>query len=294
MGWIPGVYEHRRLRERGLGWRVLPRAIEQLESRTLLADGILPMPGAPLMGRPGVPLTNVTVATFTITDPSGAPGTKWDAQIMWGDGQNSKLIPATPGPNGTFRFLGTHTYVAAGNFTITVMIAVPGSHLPNDNVVMTHAVIGAATGSVSGVVFNDPDDDGVQNKGERGLQGWTVNLLNGSTVVASAQSGSDGSYTISNIAPGNYTLAEVLKPGYTQSAPAPPGTYAVTITSGVNVTGKNFGDFVPVLQAVAVTPFNPTVPESFTQQFIATGTYSDHMQRDVTPFVTWASSQPTV
>src|SRR5262249_39740533 len=123
MSWIPGRSAPRRRK----GWGSLPRTIEVLETRALLADGISPTPGPPLSGRPGVPLTNVTVASFTITDPSGSPGTKWNAQIKWGDGQADKRVPATPGPNGTFQFLGTHTYAAAGTYTITVMIAVPGS-----------------------------------------------------------------------------------------------------------------------------------------------------------------------
>ncbi len=77
--------------------------------------------------------------------PRDAPGTKWDAKITWGDGTAPEdKVPATALPNGTFEFLGNHTYGQSGTFTITVMIAVPGSHLPNDNTVTTSAVISAA------------------------------------------------------------------------------------------------------------------------------------------------------
>ena len=45
-------------------------------------------------------------------------------------------------PDGSFEFLGTHTYAAAGNFTITVDIAVPGSRtMGKDNEVKTTATI---------------------------------------------------------------------------------------------------------------------------------------------------------
>src|SRR5947209_2196177 len=62
------------------------RGIEVLEDRLLLANGISPAHGVHLLGHPGVALTNVTVATFTITDSSGSPGSMWQAKVDWGDG----------------------------------------------------------------------------------------------------------------------------------------------------------------------------------------------------------------
>jgi hypothetical protein len=284
MEWIPSLYQHPRRKR----WGSLPGTIEVLEERQLLADGIAPLPGPTIMGSPGVPLTNVVVATFTITDSSGSPGSKWRSEIIWGDGQIDKLVSPTPGPNGSFEFLGNHTYATANTFQITVMIAVPGSHLPNDNTVHTQAIIQPlANASVSGTVFND-------TSGQVGLPGWTVQLLSGSTVVSSAVSGSDGSYTISNIAPGNYTLAEVVQPGFIQTAPPPPGTYALTIASGQTITGKDFGNIVAPLQSIAVTPANPTVTQGIQQQFVATGTYADDSMKDITGQVTWSSSNTTV
>jgi plastocyanin len=50
----------------------------------------------------------------------------------------------------------------------------------------------------------------------------------------------------------------------------------------------------PVALAIAVTPVNPTVPKGATQQFTATGTYSDQSTQDVTSQVTWASATPSV
>jgi Bacterial Ig-like domain (group 2) len=119
--------------------------IEILEERVLLADGISASPGLHFLGRPGVALSNVAVATFVVTNPSGGPGTKWDSHINWGDGNVTKKIQATAGPNNTFQFMASHTYASAGTYTITVMIAVPGSHKPNDNTVTTQAVITSAS-----------------------------------------------------------------------------------------------------------------------------------------------------
>jgi uncharacterized protein YjdB len=49
-----------------------------------------------------------------------------------------------------------------------------------------------------------------------------------------------------------------------------------------------------VLQSIAVTPANPTVGKGLTQQFTATGTYSDNSTPNLTAQVTWASATPSV
>jgi uncharacterized lipoprotein YajG len=51
---------------------------------------------------------------------------------------------------------------------------------------------------------------------------------------------------------------------------------------------------VATLTSLAVTPVNPTVGVGATQQFTATGTFSDKSTRDMTDFVTWTSSNLVV
>ncbi|MGH9629118.1 MAG: DUF4082 domain-containing protein, partial [Bryobacteraceae bacterium] len=46
----------------------------------------------------------------------------------------------------------------------------------------------------------------------------------------------------------------------------------------------------PTLTAIAVTPANPTIQAGATQQFTATGTYSDNSTQNITTQVIWASS----
>ena len=50
----------------------------------------------------------------------------------------------------------------------------------------------------------------------------------------------------------------------------------------------------PTLQSIAVTPTNPTLLTGATQQFTATGTYSDSSTQNLTSTVTWTSASPTV
>jgi PKD repeat protein len=117
---------------------------EVLEARALLADGITPSPGAPISAVAGAPITNAIFATYTVSDPSGAPGTQWRAEIQFGDGQVSKqTVPVQDG--SVFDIEATHTYSAPGTYTVTVMIAVPGSHKPNDNTVTMQVTVTSPT-----------------------------------------------------------------------------------------------------------------------------------------------------
>ena len=51
--------------------------------------------------------------------------------------------------------------------------------------------------------------------------------------------------------------------------------------------------FLPVLVSIAVTPSNPSVAQGLTEQFTATGTYSDGSTADLTSSATWTSSDPS-
>ncbi len=49
----------------------------------------------------------------------------------------------------------------------------------------------------------------------------------------------------------------------------------------------------PTLSSIAVTPANPSVATGATQQFTATGTYSDNSTKDITSQASWTSAAPT-
>jgi hypothetical protein len=141
MSWRARQSEDRRRRRAAS----LPRLIEVLEERALLADGIAPVAGAPLTATAGVPLTNAVFATFTVNDPSAllGPANLERARIDFGDGSPlDRNIPATPSGNG-FQFVDTHTYAAPGTYTVTVMIAFPTSRKPGDNTVTTSVTVTA-------------------------------------------------------------------------------------------------------------------------------------------------------
>ena len=109
--------------------------------------------------------------------------------------------------------------------------------------------------------------------------GTTQNL----TSQVAWSSSSAGVATVSNAA-GTQGLATGVSPGtsiITAALDAVSGNTTLTVTNAV-------------LISLAVTPPNPSIAVGTTQQFIATGTFSDGSTQNLTSSVTWASSDNTL
>jgi len=83
--------------------------------------------------------------------------------------------------------------------------------------------------------------------------------------------------------------------GWSGGTPACSGnaTCSVTMTQAQNVTAT-FNLNGPALVSIAVTPATVTLAVNSTQQFTATGTFSDNSHQNLTNSVAWASSDGTV
>ncbi|MEA3222260.1 MAG: Ig-like domain-containing protein, partial [Thermodesulfobacteriota bacterium] len=101
----------------------------------------------------------------------------------------------------------------------------------------------------------------------------TWSSANTSVAVVSNVSGSEG-------------LASGVDIGSTTITAIDPNT-GISGTTGLTVT-------IAVLESIEVTPANLEIPLGHTQQFTATGTYSDSTIQDITTLVTWSSSAPSV
>ncbi len=104
------------------------------------------------------------------------------------------------------------------------------------------------TYSLSGVVYNDINQNGFQDSGEAGYVGATVSLDNGQSSVSDSN--------------GNYTIPNVISGAYVETLTVPSG-YSATTTNPVNIsvttdTTQNFGIvFMPT-----PTPTNTPTPTS--------------------------------
>ncbi|NNF56078.1 MAG: DUF11 domain-containing protein, partial [Acidimicrobiales bacterium] len=79
-------------------------------------------------------------------------------------------------------------------------------------------------GSIGDFVFEDTDGDGIQDGGETGVGGITVNLLDGSgTQISTTTTAGDGSYSFTDLAPGDYQI-EFVPSGVYGLAPQDSGS----------------------------------------------------------------------
>ena len=79
-----------------------------------------------------------------------------------------------------------------------------------------------------------------------------------------------------------------------QATAVAPGTTTITAAWG-NVSGSTtFTVTNATLLSLEITPTTPTIPKGMTQQFTATGIYSDDTTQDLTAQATWSSSNPAV
>ena len=89
-------------------------------SFTTEPDASLSATGKSASGTAGVKLS-ATVATFTDADPNGVVS-EYTASIDWGDGTASTAGTVSAAASGGFEVKGSHTYAAAGQYTISVTI----------------------------------------------------------------------------------------------------------------------------------------------------------------------------
>jgi hypothetical protein len=95
--------------------------------------------------------------------------------------------------------------------------------------------------TISGTVFQDLNDNHVQDSGESGLSGWTVQLDGGAmTAVTNAS----GNYTFTGVGPGSHTISEVVQSAYIETSPRG-DTYTINTSNGLDVSGENFSNEVP-------------------------------------------------
>ena len=105
---------------------------------------------------------------------------------------------------------GVVTYKVPGSqgttmtWSVVVATTTPETETRNNVATATTAIIKVFSASISGRVWLDGDSDKLYTAGKDvDLSGWTVELLQGGNVVATATTGVNGTYTIPNQLPGS-------------------------------------------------------------------------------------------
>ncbi len=207
-------------------------------SETITADpaGIVATAPAAQKATAGVS-KSFTLGSFAETNATGP----YTATVNWGDGTASSIIklnaagtiPATP-----------HTFAGSGNKTVSVTVTDSASHSSNK---VTFAVsVSAATGSISGTVFNDANGNGEKDLGEAGLGLWTVYIDSNKDGKNDAGDSSVttnilGAWSFSGLTAGTYVIRVVPVNGLVGTTPTG-GVETITLTVGQSSVGNLFGE----------------------------------------------------
>ena len=90
------------------------------------------------------------------------------------------------------------------------------------------------------------------------------------------------------------TVATISAAGLATGVAAGTSTITASLSGVTGSTALTINAVAATLQSIAVTPANPSVFRGSTQQFTATGTFSDNSTQNLTSQVTWVSSSTTV
>ncbi|RCK73937.1 MAG: carbonic anhydrase [Ignavibacteriae bacterium] len=153
--------------------------------------------------------------------------------------------------NGQFSFSGLTlgTYVISEELQpgwVQTYPASPGTHTININsggMNVTDKDFGNfKLGSISGMKFNDLNNNGLRDAGEPGIDNWKIYLSGAKNDSTLTMLG--GQYSFDNLMQGVYVVSEEVQTGWVQTMPAS-GNYTIEILSGVNSAGNDFGNFFP-------------------------------------------------
>ncbi len=184
----------------------------------------------------------------TITDGSGnyqltglAAGTYKVREVLF-SGWNQSTPANDFGLNVT---LAAHQIASGKNFGIY--------QLPFDS------------GSITGEIYNDTNNNGSKDSGETGIVGRTVYLdLNNNSILDSNETSTTtdalGNYQFLYLPAGSYKVRQVLPTGWTQSTPSKGYGWSVTLTANQSAIGKDFGAYQAPLNtaSIAGTIYNDT------------------------------------
>jgi protocatechuate 3,4-dioxygenase beta subunit len=200
-------------------------------------------------GETGIPGVDITL---TGTDLFGAPVATTATTAFGGTYSFAGLLPGTyviaeAQPSGYFDGAD-----AAGSAGGTVGADVISDIVLGSGTTATGYLFAErAAVSIGGTVFADLDGDGVQDAGELGIAGVTIDLT-GPSGPDSTVTGADGSWSFTSLPPGTYAVSQAGQPlsGYADGSSVPGtagGTAALNAITGIPLTAAADGyDFAEI------------------------------------------------
>lgn len=213
------------------------------------------------------------VATGTFSDSSTQNLTE---QASWSSSDTTKVTVSNAAGSK-----GSGVAVGVGSSTITASVS---------NAVATTAVNGTTMVTVSAatltsIAVTPPSATAAKGTQQAFMANGTYSDNSTQDITGSVtwSSSNTAIATINNTSPNNGVATAVGT-----------GMATITATSGSIAATASFEVTAAVLTSLDVTPKTPSIAAGRTQQFVATGTYSDGTMQTVTATVNWSSDTPAV
>ncbi len=260
-----------------------PEEAGSIPGTLTISDSAVGSPQTVTMTGTGV-LTNLKSVVVTPANSSLATGatTQFTATGTYSNGTTGNVTDAvtwTSSGYASISLTGLATGVSAGSATITA--AVPGTTVTGSTLL---TVTGAALTSIviSGTLGSTTPVTPPTLAAGTNLQLYATGIYsNGTTQDITSQATWASNTTNATAVGGLITAVSAGDPTITASLSGITGSTSVTVSA-------------PTLVSIAITPLTATVAAGSTQQFTATGTYTDNSTQNITTSVTWSSSAASV
>ncbi len=170
-------------------------------------SGILVVPATTTDAAGNYLFSGLAADVYSVCEPGQPNGTTNGITTAGG------IVPVA-GSGGTVGTASNPTLTSSQIVNIQLGAAVSGEVSGSTNNNFAEVV----PSSISGTVFLDQNNNGVQNGADTGIGGVTVELLNSANaVVATAITDASGNYSFTGLAPGSYAVREPTQPADTSN-----------------------------------------------------------------------------
>jgi YVTN family beta-propeller protein len=257
--------------------------------------------------------TSVSPGSVTITAASGSVSGSSSLTVTPAALVSIALIPADPSiangtkqqfaATGTYTDTSTHDVTAAvtwssSDTTVATISNASGSNGLASSIAQGTATITAVLGAVSGStgltvtpaalvsIAVMPANSSIANGTSQQFAASGTYTDNSTQPLTTAVTWSSSATTVAAIsnAPGSNGLATSISQGPT----------TITATLGAVSGSADLTVTAATLVSIAITPSTPSIADRTTQQFTATGTYTDDSTQNLTASVTWVSFDTTI
>ena len=196
---------------------------------------------------PSQTFTNTPSVTSTPTPTRTSTWTATATKTVTSTSTSTNTPSRTPTSTSTWTATATKTVTSTSTSTNTPSLTPTYTPTRTPTNTATSTLTSTLTltlttepGTVSGVVFDDMNGNGIQDSGESGIYGVAISLcdISGSFFLAGITTDGEGHYSFGGLRTGLYTLIETLPDGYAGTTPSFVSNVAVTAGE---ITFVNFG-----------------------------------------------------